>query len=92
MQTTSVNISEIIAQPTMRLDAEYWTKKKEFQFGTRVLVAHNLEGNMDEPFIGLEGTIIRLKNKDWYQVKLDNETIYGTKFNFHIDELEIVKL
>jgi hypothetical protein len=45
---------------------------------------------MDEPFISLEGIIMRLKNKDWYQVVLDTETIYGKKFNFHIDEIEII--
>jgi len=51
---------------------------------------YNLEGNMDEPFIGLQGIIIRFKNKDWYQVALESETIYGKKFNFHIDEIEII--
>ena len=90
METQTINISEIAQHPTMRMDAEYWTKKKNLQFGTRVLIAHNLEGNMDEPFISLEGKIMRLKNKDWYQVVLDTETIYGKKFNFHIDEIEII--
>jgi len=91
METTTIKFSEIAAQPTMRMDAEYWTKKKNFQIGTRVLVAHNLEGNMDEPFIGLQGTIISMKKKDWYRVILERDTIYGTKFNFHIDELEILE-
>lgn len=86
----TVDISEIASHSTMRMDAEYWEKKKKLQFGTRVLIAHNLEGNMDEPFISLEGIIMRIKNKDWYQVVLDIETIYGKKFNFHIDEIEII--
>ena len=90
MKTQTINISEISSHPTMRMDAEYWDKKKNLQIGTRVLVAHNLEGNMDEPFIGLQGIIIRFKNKDWYQVALESETIYGKKFNFHIDEIEII--
>ena len=63
METQTINISEIASHPTMRMDAEYWDKKKNLQIGTRVLVAHNLEGNMDEPFIGLQGIIIRFKNK-----------------------------
>jgi len=89
MKTTTINISEIAQNPIMRM-AEYWVKKKDLQIGTRVLVAHNLEGNMEEPFIGLQGIIIRFKNKDWYQVILEQDTIYGKKFNFHIDEIEII--
>ena len=71
------------------------TKKQMLQVGTRVLVAHNLEGNMDEPFIGKEGVIIIVNashsdKTDWYKVLLDDDTIYGKRFNFHIDELEII--
>lgn len=88
MQVQTINISEIASHPTNRMDAEYWIKKKSLEVGTKVLIAHNLEGNMDEPFIGLNGTIIRLKRSDWYQVVLEQETIYGKKFNFHIDEIE----
>lgn len=90
MQTQTINISEISSHPTMRMDAEYWQKKKELQIGTKVLVAHNLEGNMEEPFIGLHGIIIRFKNKDWFQIVLEQDTIYGKRFNFHIDEIEII--
>lgn len=75
----------------MNIDTEYIEKKKEIQIGTKVLIAHNLEGNMDEPFIGNEGIVIRFKKNDWYQVILENQTIYGKKFNFHIDEIEIIK-
>lgn len=90
MEITTVNISEISEHPTLRLDAEYWMKKKDLQIGTKVIVAANTEGNMCEPFIGMQGTIIRFKNKDWYVVKLDTQSIYGWIFNFHIDELEIL--
>jgi len=90
MKTTTVNMSEIAQNPIMRIDAEYWEKKKNLQIGTKVIIAHNLEGNMEEPFIGLHGIVIRFKNKDWYQVVLEQDTIYGKKFNFHIDEIEIL--
>jgi hypothetical protein len=90
MEITAVKINEISNHPTMRMDAEYWDKKKNLQIGTRVLVAHNLEGNMDEPFIGKEGVITSFKKNDWYQIVLDNGTIYGKKFNFHIEEIEII--
>ena len=90
MQTQTINISEIAEHPNIRMDADYWSKKKNLQIGTRVIIAHNLEGNMDEPFIGLHGIILRFKNQDWYQVALEQDTIYGKKFNFHIDEIEIL--
>lgn len=39
-------------------------KKKDMQYGKQILVAHNLEGNMDEPFIGMKGTVTRVKKND----------------------------
>ena len=96
MEVSSVNISEIAEHPTLRMDAEYWLKKKSIQFGTRVIIAANTEGNMCEPFIGMQGVIVpKRKNKrmqDWYAVRLDTESVYGWIFNFHIDELEILNL
>ena len=65
-------------------------KKKDMQYGKNVLVAHNLEGNMDEPFIGMQGTVTTIKKDDWYEVILFEQTKYGKRFNFHIDELEIL--
>jgi hypothetical protein len=65
-------------------------KKKDMQYGKQILVAHNLEGNMDEPFIGMKGTVTRVKKNDWYEVILFEQTHYGKRFNFHIDELEIL--
>jgi len=95
MEITTVNISEIVEQPTLRMDAEYWVKKKALQLGTRVIISANSEGNMCEPFVGMEGIIIpKIKNKrmkDWYGVQLTTESVYGWRFNFHIDELEIIK-
>ena len=95
MEITTVNISEIAEQPTLRMDAEYWVKKKALQLGTRVIISANSEGNMCEPFVGMEGIIIpKIKNKrmkDWYGVRLTTESVYGLRFNFHIDELEIIK-
>jgi hypothetical protein len=46
MEITTVKISEIAEQPTLRLDAEYWIKKKALQLGTRVIISANSEGNM----------------------------------------------
>jgi hypothetical protein len=64
MEITTVNISEIAEQPTLRMDAEYWVKKKALQLGTRVIISANSEGNMCEPFVGMEGIIIpKIKNK-----------------------------
>ena len=95
MEITSVKISEIAENPTQRMDAEYWVKKKALQLGTRVIIATNSEGNMCEPFVGMEGVIVpKVKNKrmkDWYGVRLTTESVYGWRFNFHIDELEIIK-
>jgi hypothetical protein len=94
MEITSIKISEIAEQPTLRLDAAYWVKKKTLQLGTRVIIAANSEGNMCEPFVGMEGVIVpKVKNKrmkDWYGVRLTTESVYGWRFNFHIDELEII--
>jgi hypothetical protein len=49
---------------------------------------------MCEPFVGMEGVIVpKVKNKrmrDWYGVRLTTESVYGWRFNFHIDELEII--
>jgi hypothetical protein len=94
MEITSIKISEIAEQPTLRLDAAYWVKKKTLQLGTKVIIAANSEGNMCEPFVGMEGVIVpKVKNKrmkDWYGVRLTTESVYGWRFNFHIDELEII--
>lgn len=65
-------------------------KRKALTFGATVLIANNFEGNMDEPFIGMKGTVMRIKKNDWYQIALESETSYGKKFNFHLDELVIL--
>lgn len=95
MEITTVKISEIAEHPTQRMDADYWVKMKALQLGTRVIIAANTEGNMCEPFVGMQGVIVpKRKNKkmpEWYAVRLDTESVYGWIFNFHIDELEILK-
>jgi hypothetical protein len=94
MEITTIKVSQITEQPTLRMDAEYWVKKKALQLGTRVIISANLEGNICEPFVGMEGIIVpKVKNKrmqDWYAVRLNRESVYGWRFNFHIDELEII--
>jgi hypothetical protein len=94
MEITTIKVSEIAEQPTLRMDAKYWVKKKAIQLGTRVIISANLEGNICEPFVGMEGVIVpKVKNRrmqDWYAVRLNTESVYGWRFNFHIDELEII--
>jgi len=63
--------------------------------GKRVRVKQNVEGNICEPFVGLNGITIPPLNRGcqkegWVGVKLDTDTIYGKEFNFHIDELELI--
>ena len=94
MEITTIKVSEITEQPTLRMDAEYWVKKKAIQLGTRVIISANLEGNICEPFVGMEGVVVpKVKNRrmqDWYAVRLNTESVYGWRFNFHIDELQII--
>ena len=70
-------------------------EKKHIEIGTKVIVKQNIEGNVCEPFVGLNGITIPLlnrgcKNVGWTGVRLETNTIYGTEFNFHIDELEVM--
>ena len=66
--------------------------KTKIPLGCEVTVVNNFEGNMDEPFLGLSGTATNpfprgCRNPNWIGVVLHEETIYGRKFNFHIDEI-----
>ena len=68
---------------------------KYIPLGTKVIVKENIEGNVCEPFVGLKGTTLppfsRGCNKvGWIGVRLETNTIYGTDFNFHVDELEVI--
>jgi len=74
------------------MDATFWTKKKEIQVDTRVIINKNIYGNTCETFVGLTGIVIGHKKHDWYKVNLDRETTWGKKFNFHIDELEKLEI
>ena len=60
--------------------------------GTRVKVIQNL-GNPCEPFLGLSGIVVEpfrfgCRKVGWVGVILDQETIYGRKFNFRVIELQ----
>ncbi len=66
--------------------------KTNVPVGSRVRIVANSEGNMCEPFLGLTGTATTPfprghKGIGWIGVMLDEETIYGRKANFHIDEI-----
>jgi hypothetical protein len=63
-------------------------------FGTKVKVVKNY-GNDCEPFIGLTGVVanhcrLGCRQEGWVGVMLDEKTIYGKHFNFHIEELEVL--
>jgi len=68
--------------------------KTNIPLGVKVLIIANYEGNIFEPFVGLEGVSTHpfkkgCCDKDWIGVFL-KETQYGRKFNFHVDEIHIV--
>ena len=96
MKVTSVNISEIAEHPNNRMDTEYWIKVKSLELGvTKVIIVQNIEGNDCEELVGCTGIVNKpywkgCKDKDWYGVYLDNESIYGRQLNFHIDEIAIL--
>lgn len=71
------------------LDVPYYIKTKNINIDTKVIVNKNIYGNECEPFVGLTGLVISQK-KDWYKIILDTQTIYGRRFNFHIDEIETI--
>jgi len=59
--------------------------------GKKVKIVKNF-GNVCEPFVGLTGVLTTpfsygCCKKDWYGVVLDDDTIYGRKLNFHIEEI-----
>lgn len=63
--------------------------------GTKVKIVKNI-GNECEPFLNLTGKATHpfrkgCTQKDWIGVELDQNTIYGTSFNFNLDEIEILQ-
>jgi hypothetical protein len=70
--------------------------KSNILINTKVRIAKNF-GNKCEPFLNCTGvTTHPFKNgcrkENWVGVILDEESIYGKKFNFHIDEIELIEL
>ena len=70
--------------------------KSVIPLGSKVKIICNFEGNKDEPFVGKYGIATNpfpkgCKKQNWIGVILCNETIYGRKFNFHVNEVFIVK-
>ena len=68
--------------------------KTNVPIGTIIKIVKNL-GNECEPFLNLIGVATHpfkkgCKKEGWIGVVLQQETIYGNKFNFHIDEIEIL--
>jgi hypothetical protein len=62
--------------------------------GTKVRIIKNF-GNECEPFLNLTGTAtqpfkIGCCKPNWIGVFLDDSTMYGSKFNFHINEIEVL--
>jgi hypothetical protein len=62
--------------------------------GSKVKIIANYEGNMCEPFLDQNGIATHpFKNgcckSGWIGVILEKESIYGRKFNFHIDEISL---
>lgn len=63
--------------------------------GDRITIIKNTQGIEFEPFIGMTGTIInpsRRCGKDWVTVMLDENTIWGRRFNFHLSEIQKEKI
>jgi len=82
---------EIQVESKLDFSVALQDKREALHIGRKVKIISNLEGNHDEPFVGLKGMIYRMnKRADWYEIMLDNTTEYGKKFNFHINEIEIV--
>jgi hypothetical protein len=70
--------------------------KTDIPLGANVRIIANSEGNLDEPFLDLTGKATNpfvrgCRQSGWIGVILDSETIYGSKFNFHIEEIQIEK-
>lgn len=62
--------------------------------GAKVKVVKNF-GNECEPFLNHTGVATQpyktgSQQSGWVGVLLDNDTIYGRKFNFHVSEIELV--
>jgi hypothetical protein len=68
--------------------------KSTIPIGAKVKIVKNL-GNECEPFLNCTGVTTHpyyfgCCKADWVGVYLDQETIYGKKFNFHTEEIEII--
>lgn len=68
--------------------------KTNVPIGTKVKIVKNTEGNECEPFVNQTGVATHpfytgCRQRDWIGVVLDNRSIYGKKFNFHISEIQV---
>jgi hypothetical protein len=68
--------------------------KTDVPIGAIVRIVKNF-GNECEPFLNLLGIATHpfrkgCKKEGWIGVRLEIETDYGSCFNFHIDEIEIL--
>jgi hypothetical protein len=68
--------------------------KTEVPIGAIVRIVKNF-GNECEPFLNLLGIATHpfrkgCKKEGWIGVRLETETDYGSCFNFHIDEIEVL--
>jgi len=68
--------------------------KTDIPIGALVKIVKNF-GNECEPFLNMTGKATHpfkkgCKKNGWIGVSFFEETTYGTNFNFHIDEIEIL--
>ena len=68
--------------------------KTNIPFGSKVKIVKNF-GNECEPFLNLTGTATHpfragCTQKDWIGVVLEQHTIYGQRFNFNVEEIEVL--
>ena len=68
--------------------------KSNIPIGARVRIVSNI-GNQCEPFIDCTGITTHpfkkgCRKENWVGVELEQQTIYGQRFNFHVEEIEII--
>lgn len=66
--------------------------KSQIPLGTKVKIIKSEDTEFLENCTGvaMHPFYLGCKEKDWIGVLLDQETDYGKKFNFHIEEIELL--